>query len=355
MRRPVLRLLAMLLLCMATQPARAAMRFWPFASDGDRLLEEAQLARQRLDFAQAITLLDEALAKDAHLEPAVLHERGLVARERGELEQALSLFKHAADLDRASPSRVDQAGVLVQLGRWPEAIVLLRQAFEERGTSLPAEAVSNDKRFVKLGLLKPYQELIETTRAEQAGPFGRVLLRLERLQSSVTAAETGLQRLVEWLALIRELATQEATAVVLLIFIGLFITFGVSQLGLFIPPWNLLVGMLSASLFWSWAARSVSEGSNYGMLTIGIGVGSVLGLWFIGHLVRWGWRRYIRRRPDGADPFTEEHLQDTLLLVDEVSRLGHRAMGSRKHEQRVLAEALRQAGETLRQRLDNGA
>jgi len=330
------------------------MQFWPFGTDAERLIQDARLARQRLDFAGAATLLDDAITQDPHLEAKVLHERGLIARDRGDLETALSLLKRAADMDGTLPARVDQAGVLVQLGRWPEAVEVLRQAFDERGTSLTVDQVTGDKRFVKLGTLKPYQEVIDAARSEQSGPFGRVLIRLERLQASANSAEYGLQRLAVWLGFVRELATEPVTLVVLLVLLGLFLTFGINQLGLFRPPWNLFAGMLTASALWSGATRAVTNGQSMAPVTVLCALVSVMVMWFIGFAVRTAWHRYQLAKMGAGDPFAPEHLADTLLLVDEVSRLGHRISGSRKRDQRVLAEALRQAGETLRERLDKG-
>ena len=110
--------LVVLLLGGAASGALAAP-FWSFGPDAEQELQEARLARQRLDFAGAVKLLDAALRSDPHLEAPVLHERGLVARDRGDQEHALSMLARAADLDGGLPARVDQAGILVQLGRWP--------------------------------------------------------------------------------------------------------------------------------------------------------------------------------------------------------------------------------------------
>jgi tetratricopeptide (TPR) repeat protein len=332
-----------------------AMRFWPFADDAQRLVQEARVARQRLDFASAASLLDDAINQDPHLEAEVLHERGLLARDRGDLEHALTLLKRAADADATLAARVDQAGVLVQLGRWPEAVVVLRQAFDERGTSLSVEQVTSDKRFVKLAALKPYQEVVEGARSEQSGPFGRVLVRLERLQASATAAEHGLDRLALWLGFVREIATDQMALVAMLVALGLFFTFGASQLGLFGAPWTLLLGMGAASVLWATGAHAVTHGQSWGRDTVILSLLSVLGVWSVGAGCRWAWRRYRLSRLGAGDPFTPEHLADTLMLVDEVSRLGHRVLTSGQREQKVLAEALRQAGETLRERLDKGA
>ena len=335
--------------------ASPGLRLWPFNNDAERLVQQAHAARLRLDFATASTLLDEAAGKDPHVEPMVVHERGLLARDRGDLEHALALLKRAADLEPTLSARVDQAGILVQLGRWPEAVVTLRQAFDERGTSLPVDQVTSDRRFVKLATLKPYQDVMEAARNEQSGPFGRVVLRLERLQASASAAEHGVQRMAAWLAFFRDMASETATGVLLLLLLSLFFTFGVGQLGLLRPPWTLLTGMLLASSLWALVAHMVTEGQGHGRDTIVLSCGSVALLWGLVAGLRAAWRRWQRYRRGAGDPFAGQHLPDTLLLVDEVSRLGHRIVGARKREQRVLVEALRQAGETLRERLDKGA
>ena len=347
---------AMAVLVLSGAPATSPdLRFWPFATDAERLIEEAALARRRLDFTAASNLLDEASKKDSQLEAAIGHERGLITLDRGDPERAYTLLKRAADLDGTSSARIDAAGVLVQLGRWPEAIVVLRQAFEERGTSLSVEQIIADKRFAKLAALKPYQEVINAARVEQAGPLGRVLARLERLQLSFTAAEHGLQRVGAWISVFRDLAIRQSTLVALFIFLGFAITFGVNQLNVFKPPWALGVGLIGASVVWTTICRAIGDGSRSGYETILGGWAAHCLLLVIGMVTRWGWYRFQTRRRGAADPFAAEHLAETLMLVDEVSRLGHRVVGSQHRQQRVLSEALRQAGETLRQRLDRGS
>ena len=347
--------LGWLLLALCAAPAAQAKSFWPFGPDAEHQLQEARLARQRLDFGAASRALDEVLRYDPHLEAAVLHERGLIARDRGDNEHALLLLARAADLDGALPARVDQAGVLVQVGRWPEAVMVLRQAVEERGPSLPVEQLTGDRRFVRLGTLKPYQELMQQAKLEQVGPLGRVLVRLERLQGSVNAAEHGWQRLGAWFALVKGLAASSLTAVLLLLGVALGLTFGVAQLGVVRPPYTVLVGVLGANAIWAAVARQLSEGEHWGGDTILRGSGTLLVVYAGARLSRMLYLRYRMARVGSADPFLAEHLPDTLMLVDEVSRLGHRLTGGRRRDQRVLSEALRQAADTLRERLDKGA
>jgi hypothetical protein len=112
--------------------------------------------------------------------------------------------------------------------------------------------------------------------------------------------------------------------------------------------------MVTASGLWSAATHAVTNGQSMAPLTIFFALSSVMFMWLLGFTVRTAWHRYQLAKLGAGDPFAPEHLADTLLLVDEVSRLGHRISGSRKRDQRVLVEALRAAGETLRERLDKG-
>jgi hypothetical protein len=338
----------------AAAVALAATDPWFFESAGDRLLHDARLARTRLDFGSASALLDSASAQDPSLVPSVTHERGLLARDRGDLEHALTLLAHAADLDFALPARVDAAGVMVQLGRWPEAIGVLRQAFDERGPSLAADGIAADPRFVKLAALKPYQDLIKTVRQEQAGPSARVVMRLERLQASVGNLELGFSRLGGRLVFIHDLVQLPWLGVLALWLLGMLVTFGLHQLGVFAPPWSVGCGMAVACGLWLWLAHALQLGIAAARQTVFTTGLVLLAAWALGGGVRWGWRRFAIARRGSHDPFILDNLADTLVLVDEVSRLGHRIVGERSREQRVLMEALHQAGDTLRERLDRG-
>ena len=233
-------------------------------------------------------------------------------------------------------------------------MTILRQAFEERGPSLPMDQIVADRRFVRLATLKPYQDLMLQVKLEQAGPMGRVLVRLERLQGSVSAAEHGWQRLAAWFALLKGLAASQAAAVLLLLALGACFTFALGQLAILQPPWTLFAGLLAADLTWVLAVRHLSEGASWGAGTLARGNGALLLLYGSMRLLRLVWWRMRLARLGSADPFAAEHLPDTLLRVDEVSRLGHRLIGSRQRDQRVLAEALRQAGDSLRERLEKG-
>ncbi len=347
--------LAVAAFCLFAATASAATDPWFFESGGDRLLHDARLARTRLDFGTASALLDAAGTQDPGLMPAVTHERGLLARDRGDLDHALSLLTHAADLDFAQPARVDAAGVLVALGRWPEAVGVLRQAFDERGPSLAVDVIAADPRFAKLAALKPYQELVQTVRQEQAGPSGRVVMRLERLQASAANIERGLGRLGARLLFVHDLLQLPWLGVLTLWTLGMVVTFGLHQLGAFAPPWSVGCGMALACGLWLWLANALQLGVTAARQTVFNTISAMLGLWALGTCVRWAWRRWIAARRGSHDPFIRDNLADTLSLVDEVSRLGHRIVGGRGREQRVLMEALHQAGDTLRERLDRGA
>ena len=328
-------------------------------ADAEQALMAARLARVRLDFTGAVSKLDQAVQADPQLEARVVHERGLVAEARGELEQALVLLARAAELDRTSSARVDEAGVLVHMGRWPEAVTVLARALEERGPGLAVSSLVRDRRFVRLTALQPYQALIATTEREQSSATGQILIRLERLQNSVSAAEYGWQRLRAWSVVAKDLLTSPAVALAAFLLLSLLMTVGITELGLLGPPYTVGLGVVLTTLVWlglgHWLGGGSSQAAWPGSHSAGVGLSCLGGVWGSVRLGRFLWWRRRLARVGRADPLVSEHLPDTLVMVDEVSRLGHRLIGSRHVEPRALIEALRAAAETLRERLDKGA
>ncbi|MBI3178214.1 MAG: tetratricopeptide repeat protein, partial [Deltaproteobacteria bacterium] len=231
----------------------------------------------------------------------ITHEKGLLARERGQAEDALNLLQQAADADPLSTARVDHAGVLVHLGRWPEAVAVLARALEERGAGLRIDELVVDARFVKLSEFPPFKRLVEDARAEQAGPFGKLMLKLERIDKSARVAMGILERISLVLNLVWRLASAVGAPVVALILLGLLVTFGVGQLGLLKPPWTLGVGMALASMLWHWGARVATADASGGRQTIGVALAIVFGPWALVMLVRQGLRSWKRRRGVSAD------------------------------------------------------
>jgi tetratricopeptide (TPR) repeat protein len=344
------------LLAAVTLPLDAsAVSIWPFKPRSEVLLEQARGARERSEFRLADSLLEEAEGQLGSPRALILHERGLLARDRGQLDEAATLLGRAADRAPSSSARVDRAGVLVQLGRWPEAVTVLRAAFDERGTALRVDDVIADRRFVKLADFAPYKDLIEKVREEQSGPIGKLLLRLQRIEASARVAADILERVAAVMAFLYRLASALGAAIVALIFLGLLVTFGVHQLGLLKPPWTLFAGMTVASVLWHLGSRVATADASGGWPTIGIAMAIVCAPWIMYIIGRglWRWRR--ARVEEATDPFSREHLAHTLAVIDEVSRVGHKMLEAGDMEAEAIDEDLRSAERALRRRLSRGA
>ncbi len=314
----------MLLLLVGSAPsaAGAEVPFWPLPSRADGLVAEAVAARERAEYRLATALLDEAEAEVQPPRGRILHERGLLAQARGQLEEAVGFFARAAEIDITSSSRIEQAGVLVQLGRWPEAVAVLRRAFEERGNSLRVDAVAGDARFVRLAAFEPYRTLIDYERLQQASAFARLTVTLERIDRTTRATREVAERTAAVLTFFWRFGAAVAAPVVLLVLLGLLCTFGVSQLRLLDPPWTLVVGMLVAAALWHVGARVVRDDPWGDAPTIGWALAVVFVPWVVALAARWVWRRRRRLAPGGADPLAREQVPHTLALVEEAARVG---------------------------------
>jgi tetratricopeptide (TPR) repeat protein len=319
---------------LVARPVQAA-DWWFFKSQAQRLLEESQDARGRGEYERAQVLLQAAEQESDRLVPAIAYERGLIARDLGHPEEALELLKRAADGDPESDARIEVAATLVDLGRWPDAVAALRQAADERGSSFPVDMLVSDPRFAKLRGFQPFQDLVNQAREEQAGPLGRMLLKLERLEESARLMRDTFDEIALAVAFISRIFDALSASLIAFVFFGLLITFGVRQLGLLLPPWTLLLGMAIASVIWSWGARVATLGDSRGLKTIAIGWLVVFLPWLVILVARLSVRLYRERR-DGA-PFAAPQLTTTLALVDAVAQAG-RLLVSAKADERVQAE-----------------
>lgn len=321
----------------------------PFKTPVEVLAQQADEARQRgeLDLAHGLLARAERTAGADHA--GLLRVRGLIARDRGRLGDAADLLGRAAGLDPATDARVEQAAVLVPLGRWPESVEVLGRAFDERGAALRADDVLVDPRFAPLVGFAPFQDLVKRVRADQAGPLGRILLKFERIDDAVRGNREVLDVLGRWMQALGRLGAFGGTAVVALLGLGLLVTFGVAQTGLVRPPATLVIGMGTASVLWYLAARIASGAADAGFVTIAPAMGLVFVPWTVAAGGRWLWRRRARRRQvDALDP---AHLGHTLALVDEVSRLGRELLRAGSEARPALAAELRQAVAPLATRL----
>jgi hypothetical protein len=321
----------------------------PFKTPVAVLAQQADEARQRGELDLAQNLLSQAERAQGPAHPGLLRVRGLIARDRGRLADAADLLGRAADLDTVSDSRVEQAAVLVPLGRWPESVEVLGRAFDERGASLRADDVLVDPRFAPLVGFAPFQELVKRVRADQAGPLGRILLKFERIDDAVRGNREVIEVLGRWMQALGRLGAFGGTAVIVLLGLGLLVTFGVAQTGLARPPLTLVLGMGTASVLWYLAARIATGAPDAGLVTITPALGVVFVPWAIAAGGRWVWRRRARsRRVDAFDP---AHLGHTLALVNEVGRLGRELLHAGERDRPVLVDELRRVAALLATRL----
>jgi tetratricopeptide (TPR) repeat protein len=340
-------------ICMvAPAPVAAGLDFWSGRSPAERLVEQAVSARQRAEFRLASSLLDEAEAQANSPRALILRERGLLEQARGDLEDAARFLGEAADRDATSGARLDQTAVLVQLGRWPDAVVTLKRAFVERGSALRVEDVVADPRFASLSGFEPYEVLLNEARAEQAGPLGKFLLRVERIEASVQVATRILEQIADVAAFGWRVASAVGVAVIALILLGFVIGAGIHQLGIVRPPLPLVVGMLAASGLWHLGARVGSADQASGLETIGIALAVVFGPWILFVGGRGLWRLWRERRQGPSDPFAEVHLPHTLVLLEEVTSLGRRFLSASGEERLHVGHDLREAERHLKERLD---
>ncbi len=240
----------------------------------------------------------------------------------------------------------------MELGRWPDAVAALRQAADERGSSFPVEALSNDARFAKLRSFQPYQELIDQARIEQAGPIGRMLLRLERLEESARSIRETFDELALAIRFVSRIFDAVSASLVAFVLLGLLITSGVKQLGLLQAPWTLVLGMLVTSLLWSWGARVATVGESNGGGTIVAGLGVVFIPWLAVAVGRFLVQRFVERR---TGPFAAHELPTTLALIDEVARTGRQLLTARAEDKARAEDEMIAAKRALYARLGLGA
>ena len=326
-----------------------AADWWFFKSHAQKLLEEAQDARGRGEYARATDLLDAASQEVDRPLPRISYERGLIAKELGHLDVALDQLARAADGDPESDARIDAAAVLVELGRFPDAVAALRQSADERGSSFPLDVLTSDARFAKIRSFTPYLELVNQVRDEQAGPLGRILLRLERIEESARAVRDTFDELALAMSYIARVLGAVSAALLVFVFFALLMTFGVRQLGLLEAPWTLVLGVLTASIIWSWGASVATLGESHGLRTIAGGVAIIFAPWLVVVGARYGMRRLEERRR--GDPFRGEELPATLALIDELAKSARQLLDAVPADKEVAERRVTAARKALRQRL----
>ncbi|OGR09227.1 MAG: hypothetical protein A2341_23665 [Deltaproteobacteria bacterium RIFOXYB12_FULL_58_9] len=324
---------------------------WPLQSPADRLVDQAQSARERAEFRLAASLLDEAEKDQDPPVGRIYHERGLLARDSGHLEEAATELQKAVSHHFATAIHLDHAGVLVQLGRWPEAVVVLRHAFDERGSTLLASAVGTDERFVKLTGFSPYDSLLQERRLEEESPFFKLTVRMARIERSTLGSEIILDQIATFATLAARLANSVGAPIFVFVLLGLVFAFGIQQTALVGPPWTIVLGMTLAGITWHLAARFAGDDAGGGP-TIAFGVSVVFGPWLVVLATRGilRWRQLAKIA--ATDPFSKDHLPDTLAVLEEVTRLGRRWMVAEGEEKEEIARDLDVAQVAVRQRFD---
>lgn len=318
-----------------------AIDLWPFDGDDDRVLRQLQDARARgeLDLASALLQELEALRSSADVDVGL--ETARLVAARGELEEAMRVYNAVAELEPHSPAREELAAIQTQLGRWPEAVVSLERAFEERSAELPAERVRADPRFAQLVGFEPFDQLVSRVREAQAGPMGRMLIRLERLETTARDTMTALERLSDILTLTARVATSFFLPLVAFVLLGLLGSAGAAQLGSIGRPWTLLTGFVIASAVWVSGARSLTGGSASGWETVLLGSAIVLGAWGLLALLAWGLRELRDRyRPD---PWGAKARSETIASL--------KALLDAAEQERAAPDQLYALSENVRRRL----
>lgn len=308
-------------------------------TDGERLLEQAEAARTRGDLNLASALLED-VAQLGGLEAEVAHQRGLIAMDRGKTDRALELLDKAASLDSSLGARLDAAGLLVKVGRWPQAVLVLREGFDERGPNLPVANVLADPRFTPLKGFEPFEELVRLVRDEQAGPIGRVLLRLEAIESSLRSFRGRVDRATQLINAMTNLLLAPWTGVALLVMFSTLAGLCLQQMRLVPAPWSLLLGLVGACGIWHLTARLVTAGDSNGSTAI-VPATLIVALPTLSALVWRYWRG--QRRHQRAASADLAWVADWVQHAEAIAALGKEAL--RDPRPKALRR-LRQAVET---------
>lgn len=236
----------------------------PFAASTHQLLAEAEEARKQGLWDQARDVLDQVERQEARPLAKVELIRGRLARDQGALDTAAEHWRRAATIDPAGDARVELAALLVDRGRWPEAVVELRRAFQERGSSLPVEDVIADARFVMLKEFKPYRELTQEMKSDQNSWLGKLRLRLERLEATSRAVEEIIVQVQSGYSTAANVVRHPWSGVVGMIMLSFFFGLGIAQMRLIPPPWTLVIGWGAAAFIWNEVAGVVGKGEAAG-------------------------------------------------------------------------------------------
>ncbi|MEO1172006.1 MAG: hypothetical protein AAFX94_08130, partial [Myxococcota bacterium] len=179
--------------------------------------------------------------------------------------------------------------------------------------------LQGDPRFAELVGFEPFDALIDRAREIQAGPIGRLMIRLERLERSAQETVDALQNLAELLTLVARVATSFLFPLVSFVLLGLLSTAGAGQLSALGRPWTLLVGFGIASAVWISGTQRLTAGADSGLETVLLGCGVVLGAWLVLMLLM-VLLNLVRRRYR-VDPWAPSQRDLTLAMIGDVEHL----------------------------------
>ncbi|MBN1960671.1 MAG: hypothetical protein JW841_06970 [Deltaproteobacteria bacterium] len=258
----------------------------PFKKPLSSWVKQIDEARQSGDLDTAELIADAAEKTLGTGIAPLVRQRGLIARDRGQLPEAANFFELAAKLDPSSDARLEQVAALIPIGRWPEAVEVLARAFDERSISLRVDDVIVDQRIAPLVGFEPFQALIHSVRNDQSGPFGRTLQKLERIDVAVSSNKNILNIISSWIYAISRIVDYPGTAVFALWILGLLFSIGLAQTQMIPPPWSLISGMLLASGIWYFTARIATNQPYAGLMTISVALGVIFAPWGIALALR---------------------------------------------------------------------
>lgn len=276
-----------------------AVSLWPFSDPVGDLIERARRARVEGELNLAASILSEVSdVGEAKVDYRLEVARLLVAQ--GRLEEGASAFRAIAKSDPGSPAREELAAVLVELGRWPEAIGELERAFEERSGTLSGKGVADDPRFAPLAALEPFGELIDRVRESQAGPLGRMVLRLERVEESVQETVATLERLSEFARRVSAILTSTVVPLFAFVFLGICCTFACAQWSSLPRGPRVVAGQILATVVWLSGAQSFTGDFRSGVYSASVGTAFVFSVALVLAALTWGLGKLRRRRRSGS-------------------------------------------------------
>ncbi len=289
-------LVVVLLFCI--QPAHA-MQLRMLETPTEQLYREAKAARLGGHLEQADALLMLVESAQGKLSGRLLWERALLARDRGQTEEALHELNLAIELDAPPGASIELAAILTSIGRWPEAVEALRLRVDH---DLTPEQLLSEKRLAPLTAFAPYKELLSDLRQSRLGPVGALRGRLSDIENSARSIERSINRVSTMVEGVVALLESKWTRVFIFLFMLFTVAAGIYQMQLIQKPWTLLVAFVLCAIIWRAAAGIVSGAKSSGEDTIywgaylGLGPAALGVLWRSGKMMWVKWQVHKARK-----------------------------------------------------------